>query len=416
MAGVLRIGVIVGGLSKTKPLAKANVPALVQVCGISGKVLRGLNKTEKPAPYPYKTKEYNVWTAFIDKTSKRFDDNSKVNSFSINSHLIKLILFQLICVEGPIAAGKSNFAKELAAELDMMYMPAASLDDIYINDYGFDLRTLDHKLPEGAKSFDSRRFCLEPNNRLVGQFQIRMYMLKMIKYADALAHILSTGQGVVCNRSPYSDTVFLEAMYRNNYISKGVRSVYHDVRNHTLPELMRPHLVIYLDVPVSKVKENIKKRNLTHEVKNKALTDQYLTDIEINYKQQYLKDISNHAELLVYDWSDGGETEVVVEDIERIDFDNFGHYDEKMKDWRIMTEWEWCEKRMEYTCDKADLIHYCNIPRYDVPELILTADDSEVLEEVYGEAPGMVYAPGFNSSMGDSGILTKTKQPFNYRN
>lgn len=78
MAGVLRFGVIISGLSKTKPLAKANVPALVQVCGISGKTLRGDNKVEKPAPYPYKTKDYDIWHAFLDKTTKRFDDNSKV--------------------------------------------------------------------------------------------------------------------------------------------------------------------------------------------------------------------------------------------------------------------------------------------------------------------------------------------------
>ena len=80
-----------------------------------------------------------------------------------------------------------------------------------------------------------------------------------------------------------------------------------------------------------------------------------------------------------------------------------------------MTEWEWCEKRMEYTNDRDDLIHYCNIPRYDVPELILTADDSEVLDNVYNEAPGMEFAAGFNASMGDSGVLTKTMQPFCYR-
>lgn len=36
------------------------------------------------------------------------------------------------------------------------------------------------------------------------------------------------------------------------------------------------------------------------------------------YKNNYLKDISTHAELLVYDWSNGGEIELVVEDIERI--------------------------------------------------------------------------------------------------
>lgn len=321
----------------------------------------------------------------------------------------------MICVDGPIASGKSNFAKELAKELDMLYVPAASMDDLYINSYGFDVRTLDDQLPEGAKSFDAKRFNLEPNNRLAGSFQIKMYILRMMKYVDALAHILSTGQGVVCNRSPYSDIVFLEAMFRNNYISKGIRSAYHDVRNHTITELMRPHLIVYLDVPVSKVKENIKKRNISYEVNSKALTDKFLNDIEYNYKQNFLKDITAHAELLVYDWSEGGETEVVVEDIERIDFDRFGHYDEKMKDWRIMTEWEWCEQRMQYTIDREDLLHYTNIPRYDVPELILTAEDSTIQNEVYNSAPGMRYSEGYNADMGDSGIWTKTKDQLGYK-
>lgn len=36
------------------------------------------------------------------------------------------------------------------------------------------------------------------------------------------------------------------------------------------------------------------------------------------YKNEFLKDIGTHAELLVYDWSNGGEIELVVEDIEKI--------------------------------------------------------------------------------------------------
>lgn len=36
------------------------------------------------------------------------------------------------------------------------------------------------------------------------------------------------------------------------------------------------------------------------------------------YKNDFLKDISTHADLLVYDWSNGGEIELVVEDIENI--------------------------------------------------------------------------------------------------
>lgn len=320
----------------------------------------------------------------------------------------------MICVEGPIAAGKSNFAKELANELEMLYVPAPTMDDVYINHYGFDYRTLDDKLPEGAKSFDNKKFCLNPTHRLVGAYQMRMYMLRTMKYVDSLAHILSTGQGVVCNRSPFSDYVFLEAMVRSNYLSKGVRSVYYDVRNNTIGELMRPHLVIYLDVPVAKVKENIKKRNIDYELKSPAFSDQYLQDIENGYKQKYLKEISTHAELLIYDWTEAGDPEVVVEDIERIDFDRFGHYDPKMEDWRIMTEWEWCEKRMEYTTDREDIISYFNVPRWDVPELIMNADDAKILEDVMDEAPGNKYSPGYNADMGDSGILLKTKEKYQW--
>lgn len=321
----------------------------------------------------------------------------------------------MIVVEGPIAAGKSNFARELAEELEMHYLAAPTMDDAYINEYGFDLRTLDDQLPEGAKSFDNQTFCLNPKHRMTGAFQLRMYMLRVYRYMDALAHLLSTGQGIVSNRSPFSDYVFLEAMFRNNYLSAGVRSYYYEVRAHTITELLKPHLVIYLDVPVAKVKENISKRNIKYEVNAPALTDQYLQDIETGYKQRYLKEISEHAELLVYDWTEAGEPEVVVEDIERIDFDRFGHYDEKMKDWRIMTEWEWCEKRMEFTSDRTKLYGCFNIPRWDVPELILEADDARILEDVYLEAPGMKNAIGYNEDMGDSGLLLKTKETLTWR-
>lgn len=315
----------------------------------------------------------------------------------------------MIVVEGPIASGKSNFAKDLAKDLDMHYVPQPSMDQIYINPYGFDMRTLDSQLPKNTRSYDEKSFCTDPNGRNCAQFQIRMMMLRYDAYVDALAHILSTGQGVVTNRSPYSDYVFLETMFKHGYISRGARSVYYDLRGNTMTELMKPHLVIYLDVPVAKTKENLKKRGRDFEVQSKVFTDQYLGDMENIYKQTYLKEIAQHAELLVYDWSNGGETEVVVEDIERIDFDRFDHYDPKMKDWRLHTEWEWCEMRMRFTSEKCDLLNYFNIPRFDVPELVRSADESKAWREIWFNAPGMKYTTGYNEDMGDSGLLTKSK-------
>lgn len=123
-------------------------------------------------------------------------------------------------VEGPIAAGKSKFAQELANELEMLYMPEANMDLIYINPYGYDMRQLDPQLPKDVRSFDVKNFLADPTARNVAVFQIRMYMLRYSQYIDALAHVLSTGQGVVLDRSCYSDFVFIEAMANSGYISK----------------------------------------------------------------------------------------------------------------------------------------------------------------------------------------------------
>ncbi|XP_055382561.1 NADH dehydrogenase [ubiquinone] 1 alpha subcomplex subunit 10, mitochondrial [Condylostylus longicornis] len=396
MAGIVRVAFVkaIGPNSKFLNVQNALPAALSQKCKISGKTMRGSVKVSKPKPWPYKEKGYGLLQAMFDKTSKRLDENSKI-----------------ICVEGPIAAGKTQFAKELADELEMLHMQDANMDMIYINPYGYDMRKLDPQLPESTRSFDEKNFCANPNHPLVAQLQIRMYMLRYSRYIDALAHVLSTGQGVVIERSPFSDVVFAETLYKHGYISKGARSVYHDIRHNTISELMKPHLVIYLDNSVSAVKEKIKARNLPHEVNSKVFTDEFLKDMELNYKLNHLKEISVHAELLVYDWSNGGETEVVVEDIERIDFNQFekDRHNKKMKDWRLPLEWDWCERRIKYGNDKHVLMNYFNIPRFDVPELLRDADSSKKFKDVWFSAPGMKYIYGYNEDMGDTGLLTKTK-------
>lgn len=82
-------------------------------------------------------------------------------------------------MEGPIAAGKTEFAKKLANELDMYYIPQATMDDVFINEYGYDMRELDAKLPPGAQSFDEKKFLHNPTNRrLASLLQMNMFSLK----------------------------------------------------------------------------------------------------------------------------------------------------------------------------------------------------------------------------------------------
>ena len=73
----------------------------------------------------------------------------------------------------------------------------------------------------------------------------------------------------------------------------------------------------------------------------------------------------------------------VVEDIERLNFDQYTEREEpKMKDWRLPREMEWAEQRALYTNYKNYLMNLFNIPRFDVPELITNADDGYARDKV----------------------------------
>lgn len=54
------------------------------------------------------------------------------------------------------------------------------MDDVYINDYGYDLRELDQQLPPGARSFDEKQFVNNPNGRFTGALQLSMFHLKWV--------------------------------------------------------------------------------------------------------------------------------------------------------------------------------------------------------------------------------------------
>lgn len=344
---------------------------------------------QRPPPFPYKEKKYNWYYQLFDRTVDRFNENTKV-----------------LLVEGPIAAGKSTFAKQLAEDLDMEYFPEANFDTMYINAYGSDLRSLNPRLPRVAQYLDIKGFYRDPKHPNVPSMQMEMLFLRYNQYIDALAHLFNTGQGVVLDRSIYSDFVFLEAMNEAGFIPKNVRKYYYDAIEGMQIMLKAPHLVIYLDVPVSTVQQRIKQRNLDWEVNTSVLNAKYLNCIERLYKDQFLKDMSVKSEVLVYDWSNFGDVEVVVEDIERLDLEP-DQYEVKFKDWRVNHDREFSYARWEYTMNRNLMLARAD-PDYLVPELVLSHYDAELREELEEELAGNQYEPGYNPSMGDK-VLWKWK-------
>ncbi|XP_076273776.1 NADH dehydrogenase (ubiquinone) subunit ND-42 [Rhynchophorus ferrugineus] len=390
MASIVRISVnrFVGNNCVKGTISKINIQSIRTITSNLDKL------PPKPKPWNYQEKSFNILYHPFDRTTSRFDENTK-----------------LIVVDGPVASGKTKFAKEIAKSFGMQYFPEANLDMNYINNYGYDLRKLDPLLPVDCRSFDVMDFLKNPQHKLVAKMQIQQYIVRLSQYIDALAHLLSTGQGVVLDRCVYSDFVFAEAMFSQNFISKKVKSKYYEFRDNTLPELMRPHLVIYLDVPVPKVLENIKKRNITYEVNSPAINEKYLGTMERFYKENYLKEISNHADLLVYDWTVEGDMEVVIEDIEAIDFNRFDDQDPQLKDWVYFHEEDWAVRRHYYCSKKDKILAYCFIPCYDIPELTVDAEDAEEYFSIINAAPGEKYLKGYNADMGDTSLLFKTSEP-----
>lgn len=184
--------------------------------------------------------------------------------------------------------GKTAIGKQLADLLGMHFMPDVTMDSYYINDYGYDLRKLDPQIPVNCRSYDEKNFLENPEHFNAAAFQIIKFKLRYAQYIDAIAHLLNTGEGVILERSPFSDFAFLEAMYKCKYVSKTVREIYYTLHRHAMPELLHPHAVVYLDAPVSKVLDLAKKRNLPHEVNSKAMNSIFLETMENELKFKFL--------------------------------------------------------------------------------------------------------------------------------
>jgi len=363
--------------------------------GIQTKITRDLEGIVRPPPFDYRNKDYTFFRRLFDNTKSRIDDNSKI-----------------ILVEGPIASGKTKLAQQLAKDLDMHFLPGPTMDRYFINSYGYDMRKVDHLLPENARTFDVNNYLKDPRHINVAVFQLHMYRAKYADYIDALTHILNTGQGVVLERSCYADFVFVEAMFNAGYISKEFHRAYYEIRANTIEIILKPHLVIYLDVPANVVQSNIRERNNENEVNSSVLQDiKYIEDIEHFYKHEFLREISAHAELLVYDWSHGGEPEIVTEDVVRIDFDHYPKHDLKLKEWRFLfQEEDWGDQREMFTNRRFTLMCNLELPVYYCPELLLQPEEAKAFYDVWSEAPGCKYLRGFNADHGDTGILLKSHE------
>ncbi|RWS12011.1 NADH dehydrogenase [ubiquinone] 1 alpha subcomplex subunit 10-like protein [Dinothrombium tinctorium] len=338
----------------------------------------------KPKPWPYETKKYSVFHEILRldyPTTSRFDENTKI-----------------ITIDGPVAVGKEKFAKQLADLLGMKFIPEPDLDDLFIDDRGFDYRCLNRLLPESAQFFDVKMLHINPYHIGINTLAWIYIIRRSYDYLDALAHLYNTGQGVVILRNPWSDLVFAESLAKHGFLYKDTLDFYHRVRKNTLWEYQRPHVCIYLDISPELSLQKIRAKN-NFESKSKVFNLEFLRTFEEQYKTLYLPEISRHAELLVYDWSNEGDMDLVIEDLEKIDFDKYEMFGEKMEDWRWFPEEHWDEFRRKYTNTKGKLIAHFFLPTYDVEGLYMTTDVAKIRREIIETYVPNYYDEGFDPSV-----------------
>ncbi|XP_024901198.1 NADH dehydrogenase [ubiquinone] 1 alpha subcomplex subunit 10, mitochondrial [Pteropus alecto] len=314
--------------------------------------------------------------AFIlgDRTTKKLTERSRV-----------------ITVDGNICSGKSKLAKVVAEKLGLRYFPEAGIH--YADSTTGDGKPLDVEL-SGNCSLE--KFYDDPKSNDGNSYRLQswLYASRLLQYADALEHLLSTGQGVVLERSIFSDFVFVEAMYSQHFIRKQCVNHYYEVKKVTIREYLPPHVVIYVDVPVPELQSRIQKKGDPHEMKISAA---YLQAIENAYKKTFLPEMSEKCEVLVYSANEAQDAEKVVEDIEYLKYDRGPWLNQDDRTFHIL--------RM-LVQNKLEVLNYTTIPVY-LPEITIGAHQSDRVFQKFVELPGRRYSPGYNADVGDKWIWLK---------
>ncbi|KAL6485138.1 hypothetical protein MHYP_G00071830 [Metynnis hypsauchen] len=318
---------------------------------------------------------YGWWAyALGERTTPRFKENSKI-----------------FCIDGNLASGKGALAQKLADKLGMLYMPEPDVN--YVDKMTGEKVPLDTSF-NGNCSLE--KFYMDPKASDGNSYRLQswMYLMRLLQYTDAIEHLLTTGQGVVLERSPFSDLVFVEAMFKQGYIRKECVNHYNEVKSVSLCEFLPPHLVIYVDSPAEEVQKKLKASGKPY-LQNVPID--YLKSIETSYKKTFLPKISEESEVLAYGTTQAQDIERVAEDIDYLKFEKgpwIEQDDVTFHHMRMLVE------------DKQRVANMTAIPRY-IPEVTIGAHEFDKGFYSFKSLPGKRYAEGYNEDAGDKGIWLK---------
>ncbi|PFX23226.1 Deoxyguanosine kinase [Stylophora pistillata] len=203
---------------------------------------------------------------------------------------------QLVIVEGNIGVGKSTLSCQLARKLNYRVFLEPSAKNPYL-----------------AKFYkDPKKYALK--------LQLWIFKQRFRTYIAATKHVLQTGQGVLLDRSVFSDTVFAEVNFQQGTISSEGYEYYKDLKKKALQSVPIPHTTLYLDVSPETCTQRIHGRGRFLEEMRKV-----------------------GSRVLEYNWTDFGYNFEVAEDIKNgvvssWDEDNLHAFNKLVSDESLLKE------------------------------------------------------------------------------
>lgn len=320
-------------------------------------------------PFDYKNKKYGFLGQIFDSTLNRLGDNSLI-----------------ITVDGNFGSGKSAFAQKLAKEIDFVYAREPDLDAHLFNQLnGHNTREIINEIVGDNKRF--RMDSLEdwhknPSFKSTIALQHQFYNIRWMQMRTALLHLLSTGQGVVLERSVFSDAVIGQSLHDSNLLSdEAFRFYLRDLLPNTIAELWRPHVMVYLDKSPEACLKSIKENGKEFEKDSKVYNLEFLSNMEKNYKKNFLPGMKNELHVLSYN-TEEADTERTIEDMTLLDFED----QTKFNDWRIRKETTInTYRRILSNYENCKSILKAPNSYVDVPEYLLHGEDLVKLGDKLGQ-------------------------------
>ncbi|XP_065053439.1 deoxyguanosine kinase-like isoform X2 [Rhopilema esculentum] len=187
---------------------------------------------------------------------------------------------KLIILEGNIAAGKSTLSKRLGEYFNYVIFEEPAPKNPYLAKF--------YKEP--------RKYALK--------LQLWLFEQRYLMYINGLKHILETGQGVVLDRSVYSDLVFTNVIFEDGNMSHNGYQYYLNVREKAMENIPAPFAAIYLNVSPKVCFDRIVKRGREYE---QTIPLDYLDRLGKEHEAVFSSVRENDMfPVISYDWSDFG--------------------------------------------------------------------------------------------------------------